>query len=201
MMDAAVCGGCGGCLQAIDFVVRRFGAVVDAAVCGGSKKLSKVNVRRFCGGYVSAPPHTPRRVYARARAARTSAYVRERLGRQRRRRLGELMAAQKEAVGLNQGAKGIGTSAGFLETRTQAPATLAEAGIDKNLAHRARTGRGRRNARAEGMAGGVVDATTICARVLGFLEKTTWARRSAFFAATSIFSRGGVVDYDQREQR
>jgi hypothetical protein len=56
------------------------------------------------------------------------------------RRLGELMAAQKETVGLATGAKGIGPIAGLNLTRNQdAPATLAEAGIDKNLAHRART--------------------------------------------------------------
>jgi hypothetical protein len=56
------------------------------------------------------------------------------------RRLGELMAAQGETIGKATGAKGIGTSAGYDQTRTQdAPPTLAEAGIDKGLAHRART--------------------------------------------------------------
>lgn len=56
------------------------------------------------------------------------------------RRLGELLAAQAETVGKAAGARGIGTSAGYDLTRTQdAPPTLAEAGIDKNLAHRART--------------------------------------------------------------
>lgn len=56
------------------------------------------------------------------------------------RRLGELMAAQAQTVGTAAGSKGIGTSAGYDQTRTQdAPPTLAEAGIDKNLAHRART--------------------------------------------------------------
>jgi hypothetical protein len=57
------------------------------------------------------------------------------------RRLGELMAEQGQMVGKASGAKGIGTSAGYNSTRTQpgTPATLAEAGIDKNLAHRART--------------------------------------------------------------
>lgn len=56
------------------------------------------------------------------------------------RRLGELMAAQGEVVGKATGAMGIGTSAGLNKTRTpEAPPTLAEAGIDKNLAHRART--------------------------------------------------------------
>ena len=52
------------------------------------------------------------------------------------RRLGELMDEQKETVGFNTGAKGVG----FSKTRTpEEPPTLAEAGIDKNLAHRART--------------------------------------------------------------
>ena len=56
------------------------------------------------------------------------------------RRLGELMIAQGEAVGKAKGAKGIGTSAGYQKTRTpDEPPTLAEAGIDKNLAHRAWT--------------------------------------------------------------
>jgi hypothetical protein len=55
------------------------------------------------------------------------------------RRLGELMAAQGEMVGKATGAQGIGTSAGYNKTRTEAPPTLTEAGIDKNLAHRART--------------------------------------------------------------
>ena len=56
------------------------------------------------------------------------------------RRLGELMAGQGETIGKAPGAKGIGTSAGYNQTRTlDAPPTLAEAGIDKNLAHRART--------------------------------------------------------------
>ena len=56
------------------------------------------------------------------------------------RRIGELMASQAATVGTATGARGIGTSAGYDETRTlDCPPTLAEAGIDKNLAHRART--------------------------------------------------------------
>lgn len=56
------------------------------------------------------------------------------------RRLGELMKDQAATVGKATGAKGIGTSAGYDSTRTpDAPPTLEEAGIDKNLAHRART--------------------------------------------------------------
>jgi hypothetical protein len=55
------------------------------------------------------------------------------------RRLGEIMAVQGKTVGKAKGAKGIGTSAGYKKTRTaDALATLAETGIDKNLAHRAR---------------------------------------------------------------
>jgi hypothetical protein len=45
------------------------------------------------------------------------------------------MAAQAKTVGQARGAKGIGASAGYKTTRTaEAPATLAEVGIDKNLA-------------------------------------------------------------------
>jgi phage N-6-adenine-methyltransferase len=51
------------------------------------------------------------------------------------RRIGELMAAQKQAGLMSNGA----ANAGWKETRVQsAPPTLAEAGIDKNLADRAR---------------------------------------------------------------
>lgn len=51
------------------------------------------------------------------------------------RRIGELMAAQREAGLMSVGA----ANAGWKETRVQsAPITLAEAGIDKNLADRAR---------------------------------------------------------------
>ena len=49
------------------------------------------------------------------------------------------MQRQAETVGKAKGAKGIGTSAGYKKTRTtDAPATLAETGIDKVLAIRAR---------------------------------------------------------------
>jgi len=51
------------------------------------------------------------------------------------RRLGQIMAEQKATVGLAKGAQGIGTSAGYKETRTpEAAPTLAEAGIDKTEA-------------------------------------------------------------------
>src|SRR5690606_11454817 len=54
------------------------------------------------------------------------------------RRLGELIRAQKETVGLATGAAGIGKAASAVpdEYRTQPP-TLAEAGIDKKLSSRA----------------------------------------------------------------
>ena len=58
------------------------------------------------------------------------------------RQLGEMMAAQGQngRQGEGRSPKGIGTRApGYKKTRTaDAPITLAEAGIDKNLAHRAR---------------------------------------------------------------
>jgi|SRR5581483_2997198 len=50
------------------------------------------------------------------------------------RRLGELIKAQKDTVGLNTGARGIGTSAVPKENRTP---TLADVGIDKKLSSRA----------------------------------------------------------------
>lgn len=50
------------------------------------------------------------------------------------RRLGEMIASQKAAGGLNTGAKGIGKSA--VPTGNRTP-TLAEAGIDKKLSARA----------------------------------------------------------------
>ena len=54
------------------------------------------------------------------------------------RRLGELMAAQGETVGKATGAREPGTARGTTRVESK-PASLAEAGIDKNLAHRART--------------------------------------------------------------
>lgn len=52
------------------------------------------------------------------------------------RRIGELMAAQRDSVGTAQGRR---SDLGFSETQVgNAPVTLAEAGIDKNLADRAR---------------------------------------------------------------
>jgi DNA-binding helix-hairpin-helix protein with protein kinase domain len=54
------------------------------------------------------------------------------------RRLGELMAAQGETIGKATGAREPGTARGTTRVESK-PASLAEAGIDKNLAHRART--------------------------------------------------------------
>src|SRR5437899_7733660 len=51
------------------------------------------------------------------------------------RRLDQLRQAQKETIGLNTGAKGIGTSKGV---RVNEKPTLASQGIDKNLAQQAR---------------------------------------------------------------
>src|SRR5262249_29189623 len=55
------------------------------------------------------------------------------------RRLGEMMQAQKETVGLNTGAKGIGKKP---KVRDSEKPTLSEAGIDKNLAYRCRSAAG-----------------------------------------------------------
>lgn len=56
--------------------------------------------------------------------------------RRAERRVGEMMAAQREAGLMSSGA----ADAGWKETHVaEKPITLAEAGIDKNLAHAART--------------------------------------------------------------
>src|ERR1700730_473795 len=53
------------------------------------------------------------------------------------RRLGKTTQAQKETVGFNEGGR---PKTGFTENPVSvSPPTLAEAGIDKNLAHGART--------------------------------------------------------------
>jgi hypothetical protein len=56
------------------------------------------------------------------------------------RRIGELMAAQRETVGMASGGEhgGRASKDGFRENPSNARPTLAEAGIDKNLADRAR---------------------------------------------------------------
>src|SRR6516165_2418843 len=54
-------------------------------------------------------------------------------------RLGEMMAARKETVGFNRGTAGMGNanvSGGLSEIPRDERPTLAEAGIDKNLAGR-----------------------------------------------------------------
>lgn len=54
------------------------------------------------------------------------------------RRIGELMNAQRQTVGLNQGANGSKvTGSARVPVKDERP-TLADAGIDKHLAHRAR---------------------------------------------------------------
>ena len=70
---------------------------------------------------------------AKAQASGTNRGAVERMG-QSAGRVGELIRAQKETVGLNTGARGIGTSAVPKENRTP---TLADAGIDKKLSSRA----------------------------------------------------------------
>jgi hypothetical protein len=55
------------------------------------------------------------------------------------RRLGELMAAQKETVGLAKPPGVNQHTEDRVRIKPEAPPTLAEAGIDKNLAQRART--------------------------------------------------------------
>ena len=55
------------------------------------------------------------------------------------RRIGELMSAQRDAGMMNDGAKGTGSNQHEVRVAEKpAPPTLAEAGIDKNLADRAR---------------------------------------------------------------
>lgn len=54
------------------------------------------------------------------------------------RRIGELMAAQRDAGLLSSGAQGTGSNQYEVRVSAQPAPTLAEAGIDKNLADRAR---------------------------------------------------------------
>lgn len=55
------------------------------------------------------------------------------------RRIGEMMAAQRDAGLLNGGSKGLGSNQHQVRVASEpAPPTLSEAGIDKNLANRAR---------------------------------------------------------------
>jgi hypothetical protein len=48
----------------LKFLLRRFGAAVAVAVCGGSGKVNKINVRRLCGGGWSGTPIPPMRFAA-----------------------------------------------------------------------------------------------------------------------------------------
>jgi hypothetical protein len=66
------------------------------------------------------------------------------------RRPGEMIRTRKETVGLNIGAKGIGTSAVPRENRTP---TLADAAIDKKLSSRAQKLAAVPAAKYEGMIG------------------------------------------------
>lgn len=75
------------------------------------------------------------RVYARQAKNRTLESDAAEIRIRAEHRLGELMAAQRETVGL---AKGGWKSRGFDDNPQDVTATLAEAGIDKNLADRAR---------------------------------------------------------------
>jgi hypothetical protein len=63
--------------------------------------------------------------------------------------------AQKETVGLNAGARGVGT-----KVRVDEKPTLAEQGIDKNLAHQARTFGALSDERFEQVVGDARDAVT-----------------------------------------
>jgi hypothetical protein len=55
------------------------------------------------------------------------------------RRLGELMAAQRETVEMAKPAPPAGRNGRVVDKPDHMPPTLSEAGIDRNLAHRART--------------------------------------------------------------
>jgi hypothetical protein len=83
------------------------------------------------------------RVYARQAKNRQMEIDAAEIRIRAERRLGELMAAQKARVGVNSGAAGQGRPkiGGVPNTppKHDAPPTLAEAGIDKNLAKRSRS--------------------------------------------------------------
>jgi hypothetical protein len=83
------------------------------------------------------------RVYARQAKDRQMEIDAAEIRIRAERRLGELMAAQKAMVGVNSGTAGQGRPkiGGMPNTppKHDAPPTLAEAGIDKNLAKRARS--------------------------------------------------------------
>ena len=85
----------------------------------------------------------------RDKAAALKAYARQAKNRQleidaaeirmrAERRIGELMEYQRQTLGLNKGAAGLGSNQHQVRVIEQPAPTLAEAGIDKNLADRAR---------------------------------------------------------------
>jgi hypothetical protein len=76
------------------------------------------------------------RVYARQAKDRQMEIDAAEIRIRAERRLGELMAAQASAIGK---AKPPGSNQHRVIFKPDAPPTLAEVGIDKNLAHRART--------------------------------------------------------------
>jgi DNA-binding helix-hairpin-helix protein with protein kinase domain len=78
------------------------------------------------------------RVYARQAKNRQMEIDAAEIRIRAERRLGELMAAQAATIGTAKGAAEAGTNRGTTRVEIK-PASLAEAGIDKNLAHRART--------------------------------------------------------------
>ena len=58
------CGGCGGCLEVIDIIVRRFVCGGSAAVAAVVRNLLKTLVRRLCGGCAGLTPIPPSGVSA-----------------------------------------------------------------------------------------------------------------------------------------
>jgi hypothetical protein len=93
----------------------------------GAKTVEQVNriVALATGLAAAARKATDREVEAEAEVLRFEA----------ERRLGQIMQAQRETVGFNVGTRGSRTRG----ARVSEKPTLAEAGIDKNLAHKARS--------------------------------------------------------------
>jgi len=93
------------------------------------------------------------RAYAKQAKNRNMEFDAAEIRMRAERRLGQLIQAQKETVGLNTGAKGIGTAEGVRCRKGTAPPTLAEAGIDKKLSSRAQRMAAIADAEFEGMVG------------------------------------------------
>ena len=93
----------------------------------GAKTVEQVNriVALATGLAAAARKATDREMEAEAEVLRFEA----------ERQLGQIMQAQREAVGFNVGTRGSRTRG----ARVSEKPTLAEAGIDKNLAHKARS--------------------------------------------------------------